>query len=690
MTYDDLVNLGVVVSGLASSNISLFGNGGGRLPESNNIERYDDLQENPIQIFDGGDNTFDKGDYFIFYAQGPHTWEYSEITNNFTHNYNIYSDNAYYYINTDAGTGQKRRIETIDNSSLTATHNASTYTHYDFYEVDETNFGESGQKWFGDLFDITTEHTYSFSLPAYIATSARISVAGAFISSTPSYMEVYANSAYLGRLNAGSISGSNIAIYNYTDLGFTPSASTIQVTLKYNKPNSSSSAYLDWIELQANCNLQMHSAQFPFCNTQTIGPGNITRYSISNANSNTTVWDVTNPTSTFRMNGTLSDGTFAFTAPSDSLHKFVAFNGSSYYSVNTVGKVSNQNLHNSGNIEMVIVTYPDFSSQAERLAQYRRDNDGLTVKVVTPQQIYNEFSSGSQDPTAIRDYMRMIYDKSNGNNPKYLLLVGRPSYDYRGRVTGTKNYVPNYQGNSTINENDFRSNDDYFGLLDENEGNGCTGMVDVSIGRFPVSTLAQTKIAVDKTLRYSSSSNLITDANSSLVSNLADWRNVLTFVADDQDGTTHINTADLSAQLVADKNKNINFDKIYCDAYQQVSYSGGQRYPDVNDAINSRMQRGSLVFSYVGHGGANGWAVERILEISDLNKWTNYYNQPLMVTLTCEFAWYDRKVTSPAEMIFLNKKWRSCRFDYNFACCLYRLKSSVRHEPFFRPFRFGG
>ena len=134
-------------------------------------------------------------------------------------------------------------------------------------------------------------------------------------------------------------------------------------------------------------------------------------------------------------------------------------------------------------------------------------------------------------------------------------------------MTGTKNYVPNYQSNSSINENDFRSNDDYFGLLDENEGANCIGMIDVSIGRFPVNSLAQTKIAVDKTLRYSAENNLITDVNSSLVSNLADWRNVFTFVADDQDGTTHINTAELSAKLVANSNKNINFDKIYCDAY---------------------------------------------------------------------------------------------------------------------------
>lgn len=655
VTYDDLVNLGVPVSGLASSNISLFGNGGGKLAESNSIDRFDDLQENPIQLFDGGDNTFDKGDYFIFYGQGPHTWVYSSITNYFTHSYNIYSDYAYYYINTDAGIGEKKRIVTVDNSFMAANQNATTYTHYDFYEVDEKNFGESGQKWFGDLFDITTEHTYSFSLPSYIATSARISLAGAFISATPSYIQVYAKDNYIGKLSAGAATGDNIAIYSDADLIFTPSSSTINLTLNYNKPNSSSSAYLDWIELQATCNLQMHSAQVPFCNTQTIGTGNITQYSISNANANTTVWDVTNPTNAFRLGGTLADGTFAFKSPSDTLHKFVAFNGSSYYSVNSVGKVSNQNLHNSEETEMVIVTYPDFSSQAERLAQYRRSHDGLTVKVVTPQQIYNEFSSGAQDPTAIRDYMKLIYDKSGGNNPKYLLLVGRPSYDYRGRVTGTKNYVPNYQSNSSINETDFRSNDDYFGLLDENEGANCIGMVDVSIGRFPVTSLAQAKIAVDKTLRYSSESNLITDPNSSLVSNLADWRNMLTFVADDQNGTTHINTADLSAKLVANSNKNINFDKIYCDAYQQVSYSGGQRYPDVNDAINNRMQRGSLVFSYVGHGGANGWAVERILEISDLNKWTNLYNQPLMVTLTCEFAWYDRKVTSPGEMIFLNQ-----------------------------------
>jgi hypothetical protein len=128
----------------------------------------------------------------------------------------------------------------------------------------------------------------------------------------------------------------------------------------------------------------------------------------------------------------------------------------------------------------------------------------------------------------------------------------------------------------------------------------------------------------------------------------------MAFVADDYDNTWHLNNAELSAKEVASLYPNFNLDKIYCDAYPAVSYAGGKRYPGVNNAINMRMERGALVIAYFGHGGGNGWAHERILEISDINNFKNKYNQPFMVTITCSFGWYDKPASSPAEKAFLN------------------------------------
>jgi hypothetical protein len=658
VTYEDLVALGATASAVSSGNLSIFGNGGGMLPERAGDERYDDLAELPILVFDGGDGSFGAGDYFIFYAEGPHPWKYSVGENRFSHKTNIYSDYAFYFINIEAGIGEKKRITTQNNNALTATATATTYTHYDFQESDAVAFAENGQTWVGDAFGTTLERTYAFSLPGFLTQSARLSLCVSDESSASCSFSIAVNNATIGQLwlSQGANNAYKMITNHYT---FTPNSAQLNVKLTYNPASPSAVAHLDWIELQAQCQLSMHSAQFPFCVPEQTGAGKVLQYNISSANSNTTIWDVTRIDEVSNMVGNLNGNTFSFKAPADQLRKFVAFNKQEYNPVTIFGSVAAQNLHGSSQVNMVIVVHPDFITQAQQLADFRRTNDHLSVKIVTPQEVYNEFSSGATDPTAIRDYMKMIYEKSGGTKPQYLLLFGRPSYDYRGRVAnGPKLFVPNYQydlSNGGISEYGERALDDYFGCLDDNEGaNG--GLIDVAIGRFPSNNITDANTAIEKTLNYSSPVNIISNENSAQVSNFGDWRNVVTFVCDD-DYSNFITNSDQIANIVADSNLSTNVEKIFSDAYQRVSYSGGVRYPDVNAAINNRMRRGTLVINYNGHGSGGRWAVETILEVSsDVPRWDNKYNQPLMVTLTCNFGGYDRAAISGAEEVFRSAK----------------------------------
>ena len=651
VTCADLAAMGMSVSGLASSRIAIFGNGGAMLPEANGTDRYDDLQELPIEMHDGGDGIFNEGDYFLFYAEGPHGWNYNTMEQRFSHTFNLYDNAAYYFINADAGIGAKRRIEVLDNNGLAPTETATTYTHYGFYETDAICFGEAGRNWFGDRYDVTTSHSYTLSLPSSVAGSGRFTVSVAATSASSSYFSVKMGSVTLGSISVSPIGEGVYAQTSTNDFSFTPSGGSTSITLSYSKPNSSSSGFLNYLEWQIPCHLRMENTQTPFTHTDNIAPNAVTQFQMADMPSNAKVWDVTDITAVSQMGGTLSNGTFTFNAPTDNLRKFVAFTDNQCYSVTPIGSVANQDLHSSSQVDMVIVAHPDFTTQAERLAAYRRTNDGLTVKVVTPQQIYNEFSSGGQDITAIRDYMKMIYEKSQGAQPHYLLLFGRPSYDYRGIEGTCPLYVPNYQSNSNIDEHSFRANDDYFGILDDNDGEGSRGMVDVAVGRFPVSTAAQAKIAVDKTLNYSSRE--ILGAGTSYC-NFGNWKNIATFVGDDEDNNAHMRAAEFASAVAEEANPDINIEKIYLDAYEQVTYSSSARYPEVTKAINNRMKAGSLLFAYFGHGGKNGWAHERIIELTDISKWPNRYNQPWMVTLTCELGWYDRALVSPAELAFLN------------------------------------
>ncbi|MBN1198292.1 MAG: type IX secretion system sortase PorU, partial [Bacteroidales bacterium] len=313
-----------------------------------------------------------------------------------------------------------------------------------------------------------------------------------------------------------------------------------------------------------------------------------------------------------------------------------------------VGRVENQDLHGAGTYDYLIVSYPAFLPEAERLAQFHQQKNGMSVLITTPQKIFNEFSSGAQDLSAIRDFVRMIYLRaSSGNEPRYLLLFGDASYDYKNREENNTNFVLAYQSPESLDPIDSYVTDDFFALLDANEGQGTGGSLDIGVGRLPVMSLQEATEAVNKILHYCSESDSVKN----------DWRNVVCFVADDGDGNLHLEQADTLANRILKDYRVYNIDKIYIDAYQQIATPGGQRCPEVNDAINKRVDKGALIINYTGHGGEVGWAHERVLEVPDIQAWSNVDNLPVFVTATCEFSRYDDpERVSAGEYVFLNPR----------------------------------
>lgn len=654
ITHQDLIAMGMT-DPINSAQISIFGNGGWMLPEANSAKRVDDLQEIPISIVDGGDGKIDDNDYILFYGRSPHTIKYDTAQKFFSHSYNVYSTTSTYFVTQTSGVGEKKRIQQVNYNNFIENQTVNDYVYFDFYEKDLFNVCESGNDWFGDRYDITLSRDYSFALPSAPIGDGRISVRGASTASLSSVFTISVNQNTIGNIVLVAPNSSSIARMSQGSLPFSSSSKDLKVNINYNKPTTSAASYLDWIEVEAICKLLVRNGQTTFRNPNTVGDGNITKFNIESTSDNLRVWDVTNLGEIFQYELQADANIRSFKANTDILREFVAFDGTSYKSIAPSASVSNQNLHSINNVDMVIVAHPNFMEQANRLAKFRTENDGLSVCVVTPQQIYNEFSSGSQDPIAIRDFVKMIYDRSNKEYPKYLLLLGRPSYDYRGIAQGTSIYVPNYQyfaRNNNISEYYLYSNDDTFGLLDDNEGENAAGLYDIAIGRIPCSLKAQANTAVEKSIRYTEKKNLI--SGQTQISNFGDWRNMMAFVADDENSNDFVVHADKFTRIVAENNENINFDKIYLDAYQQVSNAGGQRYPEAVTDINNRMNRGALFFTYIGHSGKDGWAAERVLENSDISKWTNKYNMPILLSLSCTFGYYDRQALSPSDLIYFN------------------------------------
>ncbi|PKP38294.1 MAG: hypothetical protein CVT98_05220, partial [Bacteroidetes bacterium HGW-Bacteroidetes-15] len=319
-----------------------------------------------------------------------------------------------------------------------------------------------------------------------------------------------------------------------------------------------------------------------------------------------------------------------FKRSTEILREFIAFKPEQAFSVKVLGDVPNQNIHGEPQPEMVIVTHPNFLSQANELAQLHLENSGLQTLVLTNQQVYNEFSSGNADVAAIRNMMRMFYNRaiSEVEMPRYLLLFGDGSYNNKSSKSSNTNFVLTYQSeNSSHTVNSFVS-DDFFGLLDENEGEA-TGLLDLGIGRIPSSTVAEANLAVKKIRQYLDPSSQ------------GGWHNQISFIGDDGDGNLHMNQSDQLARFVEENYPKYNIEKIYFDAYPMVTTSQGARYPDVTNAINNRANQGTLIMNYIGHANARWLAHEKVLMINDIQSWRNFDRLPLFVTATCEFSRFD-------------------------------------------------
>ena len=657
--YSYLKDLGINVDQIDPKNIKIYGNGGGMLPEANAEFRYDDLQENAIEVIGEADGKFNTGDYILFYAEGADKWEYQEGKKLFRHEENLYAAHNYYFLNISPGQG--KRIATTSSLNTNPTHTVTTFDDFLKHEESYVNLIQSGREWYGENFDINTSQNFKFTFPNLMTSNPVYirSRAVARSTTTSSSFSVNANGQTVSTLSMSKVGSYYLDKYaqesEKTD-SFNTTSGSIDIGVTYNKPNSGALAWLDFIELNATRDLKMYGSQMAFRDTRSVGKGNISQFTISNATPNLKVWEITDPLNISNIEGETSGSTFAYTLSADSLRSFIAFDGSKFNAPEKAAKIGNQNLHATSQPDMVIAVHPKFIAEAERLAEFHRSWDGLEVLVVNVEQIYNEFSSGRQDPSAIRDFMKMLYDRAAGDEskmPRYLLLFGDGSYDYKDYTKSNTNYIPAYESWESLQPTATFVSDDFYGFLDDEEGDYSSivtrkrqiaAFLDIGIGRFPVSSVAEAKAVVDKMIHYASNA-----------ASFGSWRNAVTFVADDEDNNLHINDANTLADFVGENYNSYNIDKIFFDAFPQESTPAGARYPMVREAINSKIYSGTLIMGYTGHGGEIGWAHERVLNISDINAWDNLDKLPLFMTATCEFSRYDDPGRTSAGELLLTK-----------------------------------
>lgn len=650
-----LQQIGISTNGLNPKKIHIYGNGGNLLPELNSTFRYEDLQENAIYVAGEDDGVFNANDFILFYAKGPHDWEVNPASNSASHRQNIYSDKAYYFIKVDNTDG--KRIATASPVTGTSTLSITSFDDYTFYEKEEVSLFAAGRQWFGEDFSIENDQTITIPFPNAVPNeNIRVRVRGVAASLSTSSMDVSANGQSLYTLTYPAVNptGLTLAFASIRTATISNSNESISIQINYNNNgNPSARAYLDYIEIIGKKNLIANQKQFSFRSFDVANAGGIVEYQINNANNIFQIWDVTDPINPSFVENQSIGNDFVFKENGGTLKEYVALNSSDFYTPEALsnGQVTNQNLHALQDINYLIITSPELASEAQRLADFHETNSNLTTEIVYVDDIYNEFSSGSRDITGIRDFIKRLYTTNTTEDKKlkYVCFFGDSSYDYKDRLINNNNIVPVYESVESFNLANSYVTDDFFVMLDDNEGTMVNAhTVDVATGRIPVSTIQEAKEVVDKILSYYAQESL------------GNWRNVVTLLSDDIDENSDIPIQE-GVERIADSikaNKPVfNVNKIYADAFTQQNTSGGERYPDVNNAITNSIEKGTLILDYFGHGGEDGFASERILERPQILSFFNENTLPLLITITCEFTRFDNPNRETAgELTFKNSQ----------------------------------
>lgn len=661
ITAQFLQSIGINPSSINPKNFRIYGNGGLMLSEFNQDTRYDALQENAIEVVGEQDGVWDAGDYALFYAQGPNGYNLypsspptppngngynrTDTRTDRSNNYkNIYEDFSYYFINFDKGPGKRVASQDVNLPPTLI----SRYDDYQVINEDEVNLLKLGRIWLDDAPFITPK-TITFTTKSPIQAGDLIRYRTQVVASKGQgnsikfdinnqnnstqtapggASQIYSALRYSGTLN--NLQGSTISI-NYT-----PNISV----------NPNGLFYLDYTEVQYKEALSFNGSQMNFRDFSLVS-GSATTYgfSVANTSSLEQIWDVTDITNaTKKVNKSGNNSVFNFgyiTNDPVFNNEFVAFRADAAYTPAFVVKIANQNLQALDNVDYLILTQPQMFPQAQRLATYHQTKNNYNVEIIDINKIYNEYSSGGEDMTAIRDFITHL--NRNPGKLKYVFILGDATYDFKNRTPNNFNIVPGYQSEESSNFVNSFITDDYFVMTAPQTSTFIPNILpDLPVGRIPAANTTEAKAMLDKTLAYY-------NALPGQSTPFGVWRMKLDFFADDdKDGGKPFHTV-MNETLVdvfegATDKPEYNVRKPYSDSFPAISTAGGQRYPQVNQIISNDVSNSMFLF-YFGHGGPNGWSQERILtsdEVQNFNNFNTIYSRsPLISTITCEFTLWD-------------------------------------------------
>ena len=638
LTYEQIKGMGFQ----NPKEVHIYGYGGAILSENFSTAKPDDLDETPI---------YDSGSAIYFYAQGPRKWHYRGMDKQhpFDISTNIYSNYGYYFLTSNSkGRNIISQAPIVEEAEIET--EITNYIEHVVHKKEEENLVFSGKAWVGDQTPMSKSFIKEFTIPdidTFELGSLYLNIA-AHSDSKSTGRVVFNGEVYEMEFPFSSKETAATALEK--TIVWLPSQENSRLVISYIAPNGTDKLWVDQLVLSAFRQLKINDGMMYFRNPNTEEKGTY-KYIITGATNQTIVWNITNPLQIEEISTTHDGEKMSFRREPSQMEEFVAFDPSSnqFVEAELVGEVANQDLHAAKDADFIIISNEAFLSEAQRLADIHKEYDNASILIVTPEEIYNEFSSGTPDASAIRWFLKMFYDR--GEYGKQVLLFGDGCYDNREILASSKNknFIITYQGGSKFSESNSYVSDDYFCFLnDKNNGVTISKMkMDYGIGRFPVSTLGQAANMVNKVEKYLKESKY------------GSWRNKALLVADDnEEGKTSINKffayTDNIGERIHELDPAMEIQKVHFDSYTRVSGSNGNRYPEVEEIIEKNIQDGVLILNYIGHSGELAWSAERVFT---QNQAATIFNekQGFWFTASCRFAVFDdNRATSSGEDLVLN------------------------------------
>ena len=606
-----------------------------------------ELTEIAIRVVDGGDGSFDAGDYLEYYAQSLNRWDVDDAGNMYDVVNRYTRDNVCWLTLGGSFASVPRRVTVTDAptgglESMTVfdTPYRARQEREEILRVNSIGYVNSYYTWYwrnrqsDNILLFAVNHVAS-------GTDARIEIGaynerGRNIHLLVSGAE--ADTVLDPRTRVGE-DGSRVITFDLPN--FDKNASYV---LQFD-PSSRGEYYLDYYSVDYRRELSLADGGFRFTMPDEDGDFQAVLRDVNTPE----VWDISEPSAVAVYHNLAVNGDAGFIRIDQrdgSRHMLFAAEPNDRVTPTGIRVAARTDLyHPTVGADFIAIGPRAFAGATADFLSYRSSTHGLTTRYVAIEDIYDAFSFGLPDPVAIRRFLRHTYLEWPATAPSYALLVGDGSYDFLGNVgTVSVNYVPPY-----IVEDDQSVSDEnyvYFGdkkVLNVVTHTGNDVFPDMLIGRWAVKTPTDILNIVAKEKEYESHDDL------------GPWRSRVAIVADDEFGDRsagsvtedfHVKDAEEIANLTIPPRMDLN--KIYMTEYPfdnpgcKEPQARGCRKPSVNKAILKALNDGVLVFDYIGHGNPDLLAHERVfLRSEELRELTNAGRATAVLTFSCSIGFFD-------------------------------------------------